>query len=132
MRQGYLASSERAVVRVRVDGARGVLTIKGRTDGISRAEFEYEIPADDARQMLSTLAGAVVEKTRYRIPHGEHVWEVDVFSGANAGLVVAEIELSSPDEPFDRPSWLGAEVSHDPRYRNSLLAVEPFTRWPRR
>jgi adenylate cyclase len=132
MRQGYIASSDRAVVRIRVEGARAVLTIKGRTTGVSRPEYEYEIPVDDAEQMLATLAGALVEKVRYRIPLDKHVWEVDVFGGANAGLVVAEIELSSPDEPFARPAWIGAEVSHDPRYRNSALAQVPFTQWPRR
>ncbi|GMV23850.1 MAG: CYTH domain-containing protein [Acidimicrobiia bacterium] len=132
MRQGYIASSDRAVVRIRLEGARGVLTIKGRTTGVSRAEYEYEIPAGEADQMLASLAGALVEKTRYHVPHGGHVWDVDVFAGANAGLVMAEVELASPDEDFERPAWLGEEVSHDPRYRNSALAADPFTRWPRR
>lgn len=132
MRQGYIASSDRAVVRIRLEGDHGVLTIKGRTTGVSRAEYEFEIPVDEARQMLGTLVGVVVEKTRYHVPCGAHVWDVDVFAGANAGLVMAEVELASPDEDFERPAWLGEEVSHDPRYRNSALAADPFTRWPRR
>ena len=102
MAQGYLARGDAATVRVRVSGGHAWLTVKGRGDGLSRPEFEYGIPADEARAMLAMVPG-VVEKTRRRVPVGAHVWEVDVFEGENAGLVVAEVELTSPDEAFERP-----------------------------
>jgi adenylate cyclase len=123
--QGYVFSDEAVSVRVRTKGDKAFLTIKGAAEGISRAEFEYEIPWDDAEAMLDKVcqAGKVI-KTRYELPSGPHVWEVDVFEGALAGLVVAEIELSSEDEAFERPDWLGEEVSDDPRYLNARLAVE--------
>jgi adenylate cyclase len=128
--QGYLASTERATVRVRVKGDRGFLTIKGVTQGVTRHEFEYEIPVGEAREMLGGLSILpVIEKTRHRVPVGQHLWEVDVFAGANAGLVLAEIELTAEDESFERPVWAGEEVSDDPRYRNSSLARHPFGQW---
>lgn len=129
--QFYLGEGFDPAVRVRIlDGSRAVLTIKGRVEGFSAAEFEYEIPVADAHEMRDRLNhSAVVAKTRHEISHAGHVWEVDVFEGANAGLVVAEIELSSEDEAFDRPDWCGAEVSHDNRYRNVSLARAPFTSW---
>jgi adenylate cyclase len=128
--QGYLASTERATVRVRVKGAQGFVTIKGVTEGVTRHEFEYEIPVEEAQEMLGGLCILpVIEKTRHRVPVGKHVWEVDVFAGANAGLVVAEIELTAEDEAFERPRWAGEEVSDDPRYRNSSLARHPFGQW---
>ena len=128
--QGYISSSAGVSVRVRTKGDKAFLTIKGAADGISRAEFEYEIPWDDAEAMLGKVcqAGKVV-KTRYELPRGEHVWEVDVFEGENAGLVVAEIELGSADEAFERPDWLGVEMSEDPRYLNARLAVAPYQSW---
>jgi adenylate cyclase len=128
--QGYISSDAGVSVRVRTKGDKAYLTIKGAADGISRAEFEYEIPWDDAEAMLDKVchAGKVV-KTRYELPRGGHVWEVDVFEGENAGLVVAEIELGSADEAFERPDWLGEEVSEDPRYLNARLAVAPHQRW---
>ena len=107
-----------------------MLNIKNATLDISRAEFEYPIPLEDAEALLEGLCDErVVEKTRYRIPFAGHVWEVDEFCGANAGLVVAEIELEHEDEAFARPPWLAAEVSGDPRYLNSNLALHPFTEW---
>ena len=128
--QAYICATGRATVRVRIAGARAWLTLKGRSEGISRTELEYPIPCADAELCLAELcAEGVVAKTRYRVPHGGHTWEVDVFEGANAGLVVAEIELGSEQEPFDRPAWLGEEVSGDPRYANSQLAERPFSRW---
>lgn len=127
--QGYLSDAVDATVRVRVVGDQGFLTIKGRSQGISRSEFEYPIPVADAEQLLAMCSAGRIDKIRYRIPHASHLWEVDVFSGANQGLVVAEIELASEDEPFSRPDWLGEEVSHDPRYFNSQLSRTPFSSW---
>lgn len=128
--QGYLASSPRATVRARVKGSEGVLTIKGATRGISRAEYEYAIPAEDARAMLDDLAeGGIIDKVRYRVRAGRHIWEVDVFAGDNDGLVLAEIELESENEAFERPDWLGEEVSADPRYYNASLAQNPYQHW---
>ncbi len=128
-RQGYLKSDEQATVRVRVAGDQAYLTIKGATTGITRLEFEYEIPVADADQLLTHLCSALVEKWRYRIPVANHVWEVDEFLGSNAGLVLAEVELSSEDEQIVLPAWVGAEVSHDPRYYNACLATVPYTTW---
>jgi adenylate cyclase len=129
-RQGYLAGGDKASVRVRVEGEKGNLNIKGATLGVRRQEFEYPIPLEDANAMLDTLSsGRLVEKTRYCVPVGGHVWEVDVFEGENAGLVVAEIELDHEDEPFVMPEWAGAEVSHDPRYYNVYLSQHPFKEW---
>lgn len=128
--QGYLASTPALTVRVRLAGEQGRLTIKGATHGICRSEYEYAIPAEDAQAMLNELAEtAIVEKTRYLVPAGEHNWEVDVFAGENAGLVLAEIELSAEDEAFERPAWLGVEVSDEPRYFNANLARHPFRHW---
>jgi adenylate cyclase len=125
LRQGYLPNGGAAtapVVRVRLAGADGFLTIKG-PGLLSRAEFEYPIPAADAEAMLASLCTPpVVEKTRTRVAHGGLVWEVDVFAGHLAGLVMAEVELASADQPFARPDWAGAEVTGDKRYQNNALA----------
>jgi len=130
MRQGYLLGSERASVRVRIAGARANLNIKSATLGVTRQEYEYPIPLDDAHEMLDTLCQTpLIEKTRYHVRHGEHTWEVDVFAGDNAGLVVAEIELGHVDETFERPPWLGEEVSDDPRYYNVCLVRHPYRDW---
>ncbi len=130
LRQGYLCSDVERNVRVRLAGGKARLTIKGRAEGITRAEYEYDIPLDDARELLDTLCQRpLIEKTRYRIPLGEHTWEVDEFHGDNAGLVVAEVELGSADESFERPAWLGTEVSDDPRYLNANLARTPYSAW---
>jgi adenylate cyclase len=129
--QGYLARGD-VTVRARIRGERAYLTIKGRSQGIARSEFEYEIPVPDAEAMLTELAeGPVVEKTRHLIDVGGHTWELDVFAGANEGLVMAEIELADADEQFDLPQWAGEEVSDDPRYYNVNLAREPFSQWGR-
>lgn len=128
-RQGYLRT-EGATVRVRLAGEQGFLTIKGPTQGIGRAEFEYPIPAADARELLDTLcARPQIEKRRRRIPFGGHVWEVDEFLGENAGLVVAEVEVGDEAEAFEKPDWVGEEVSHDRRYANSALAERPYRTW---
>ncbi len=131
MVQGYLAVSTELTVRVRRAGDEGFLTIKGKTVGISRLEYEYRIPVCDAEEMLALCAGGLVAKTRHEVPSGAHVFEVDVFSGENTGLVMAELELASEDEPFERPAWLGEEVSYDRRYTNSALARCPFQTWKR-
>jgi CYTH domain-containing protein len=127
--QGYLCADRHRTVRVRIAGETGFLTIKGPTEGIRRAEFEYEIPAEEAWSLLALCLPGVIDKTRYRIHYGAHVWEVDVFHGDNAGLVVAEVELADESISPELPNWLGAEVSSDPRYFNSQLAVMPYKRW---
>lgn len=128
-RQGYLSSVPERTVRVRVAGEQGFLTIKGVNRGLARAEFEYPIPLADAEALLVLCETPLIEKTRYRIQHGAHLWEVDEFHGVNAGLVVAEVELRSADEEPERPDWVGAEVSDDPRYFNASLVKCPFTTW---
>jgi CYTH domain-containing protein len=127
--QGYLNRDRNRTVRVRIAGAKAYLTIKGSPEGLARAEFEYEIPVDDAVQMLKLCDGPLVEKIRHKINHHGMVWEVDEFLGANLGLVVAEIELDAPDQEFARPDWLGEEVSSDLRYFNSNLAMKPYSTW---
>lgn len=130
--QGYLSRDKDCTVRVRIAGEQAFLTIKGKTEGASRQEFEYPVPLADAESLMALCQGPVIRKTRRRIPLGKHVWEVDEFFGDNAGLVVAEIELKSADEDFARPDWLGQEVTHDARYYNSALSELPYTRWPER
>lgn len=128
--QGYLIGAREASVRVRIEDERANLNIKSATLGIYRQEYEYPIPLADAREMLDTLCEKpVIEKTRYHVKHAGHTWEVDVFEGDNAGLVVAEIELASETETFEQPDWLGEEVSADPRYYNVSLVKHPFKAW---
>ncbi len=130
IQQGYLAQDERSAIRVRIFGEQAHLNIKATEDGIHRHEFEYGIPLEDARALFEhVVKGPVVEKVRHELPVGPHLWEIDEFLGANAPLVVAEIELASADEPFERPAWLGQEVSTDRRYYNSSLARKPFSQW---
>jgi len=129
-RQGYLVRDPDTTVRVRIAGSSGFLTIKGRVDHLARPEFEYDIPIDEAREMLDLWCGQqVIEKNRYRILYGHCIWEVDEFLGENAGLVIAEIELSSVEQGFDRPEWVGDEVSGDIRYYNSYLVKHPYRTW---
>lgn len=131
MRQGYLAADPRCSVRVRIAGDEATLNIKSATLGVARSEFEYPLPLAEARELLTLFCGGrSVDKVRYYVPRGRHVWEIDVFEGRNRGLVVAEIELASEDEAFESPDWLGAEVSSDPRYYNSCLVDRPFDTWP--
>ncbi len=129
-RQGYLIGSARASVRVRIEGEVARLNIKSATLGVRRSEYEYPIPVADAEELLETLCEQpLVEKTRYHVAVGAHRWEVDVFAGDNAGLVVAELELADESEAFEHPPWLGEEVSHDPRYYNVMLARHPYREW---
>lgn len=124
--QGYLSSGS-STVRVRMADNQAWLTIKGPTHGLSRTEFEYPIPAADAREMLSSLCtGTRIEKTRHLVPHLGDIWEVDEFHGLNQGLVLAELEMDNEAYVFARPAWLGNEVSADPRYTNSSLALNPL------
>ena len=127
--QGYLAADKKRAVRVRLAGDHAWLTVKGPTKGVERLEFEYEIPAADARAMLILCERPWIEKRRYLERCGAHTWEIDCFRGENEGLVVAEIELSAADEMFEHPTWLGAEVSDDSRYLNASLMRLPFSRW---
>jgi len=130
MRQGYLVADPVRTVRVRIEGERAVITIKSKTTGASRGEWEYEIPVPDAAELLDRLCEQpLVEKVRHRIGYQGHTWEVDEFQGENAGLVVAEIELDSEDEAFDTPDWIGREVTGDPRYYNSSLIRLPYAKW---
>ncbi|HRY14668.1 MAG: CYTH domain-containing protein [Candidatus Competibacteraceae bacterium] len=130
MRQGYLTSDARCSVRVRVAGNQGFLNLKSGTLGIQRSEYEYSIPLTEAEEILDTLCEKpLLEKTRHYLHVGEHLWEIDEFAGDNTGLIVAEVELQRPDEPFIRPDWAGEDVSHDIRYYNSQLARHPYRNW---
>ena len=129
-RQGYLNSAKERTVRVRTVGDKAFLTIKGITVGATRAEYEYEIPFVDCNALLDNLAEKpLIEKKRYKIKQGEFVWEIDEFFGDNKGLIVAEVELTSEDQAFPKPEWVGDEVTGDPRYFNSNLIKHPFTKW---
>ena len=127
--QAYLSIDPNPTVRIRIAGDQAFLTIKGRTKTISRPEFEYEIPVDDAQEMMKMAISNPVEKIRYKIMHEGFLWEVDVFLEKNEGLVMAELELESENQEFPRPDWLLAEVSDDRRYYNSYLSVHPFQEW---
>ncbi len=130
--QGYLCSEKGRTVRIRIFGDEARLTVKGATDGISRAEYEYPIPAADAREILERLCERpFIDKTRYLAAFAGRTWEVDVFHGDNEGLVMAEIELDSADATVELPPWAWKEVSDDPRYFNSKLAKRPFSTWSR-
>ncbi len=131
MAQGYLGG-DLASVRVRLEGDQAMLNIKSRQGGISRLEFEYPIPPDEAREMLARLAGDQVSKTRHFVRHQGSLWEIDEFNGLNGGLIVAEIELDHGDQAFAAPPWLGREVSYDERFYNARLAQLPFGAWPDR
>jgi adenylate cyclase len=129
-RQGYIATKRNTTVRVRLAGNQGYLTIKGATQGISRAEYEYPIPAEDAQEMLDNLCEPpLIEKTRYKITVGDLVWEVDEFAGENQGLIVAEVELKDANQKINLPEWIGQEVSDDPRYYNANLVQYPYSQW---
>jgi adenylate cyclase len=130
IRQGYLSTQPDRVVRVRIEDAMATLTIKGRSVGATRGEWEYPIPLQDADELLTTLCERpLIEKTRTRIKHDGMVWEVDEFFGENLGLIVAELELQSEDQRFAKPDWVGEEVTHDARYFNANLLKHPFTAW---
>ena len=128
--QGYLSSEPERTVRVRIAGDLATLNIKGKTEGATRSEWEYPIPVAEAEDLLARLCEQpLIDKIRYRIPYAGMVWEVDEFFGENAGLVVAEIELESEDQAFEKPDWVGEEVTHDARYFNASLIRRPFSRW---
>jgi CYTH domain-containing protein len=130
-RQGYLSTDPERTVRVRtVHSDQGFVTIKGKTVGSRRSEFEYAIPYADAQEMLDTLClRPLIEKTRYRIPHAGLVWEIDEFGGDNSGLVVAEVEMTDENQPLEAPDWIGKDVTADPRYYNANLVARPFSQW---
>jgi adenylate cyclase len=131
LRQGYLANTPRASMRVRLAGSQGWLSVKAMTVGLARAEFEYPIPAAEAEHMLGQLCeGPGIEKWRHEVVHDGSAWEIDEFLGENAGLVIAELELETEEQPFTRPAWLGAEVTSEERYYNFRLAQHPYRLWP--
>ena len=127
--QGYLTKDTDKTVRVRLKGGRGFLTIKGKTENLMRQEFEYEIPVADAEKLLALCGDGVVSKRRHKETYDGFLWEIDVFDGKNAPLVMAEIELPTEDTKFSKPSWVGEELSFDKRYFNSYLAEHPFGTW---
>jgi adenylate cyclase len=129
--QGYLSSIPERTVRVRVKGDKAYLTIKGMTNetGMSRFEWEKEIPVDEAKSLLFLCEKGVIDKTRYEVKINQHVYEVDAFHGKNNGLIIAEIELDSEAEAFEKPNWLGQEVTNDKRYYNSNLSLNPYSNW---
>jgi len=129
IKQGYICSERGRTVRVRVRDDKAYLTIKGPSNGISRFEWEREITLEDAKALLELCRGGYIDKTRYLVPQGKHIFEVDEFYGDNEGLVFAELELKSEDEEFERPDWLGAEVSGDRHYYNSQLLLDPYKNW---
>jgi len=129
MSQGYLSNDPERTVRVRIAGEKAWLTIKGKSEGISRAEFEYEIPVSDAGELLGLCLPTVIDKTRYEVNFEGHLWEIDVFHGENTGLVVAEVELENEDISPEMPPWIGSEVSGDVRYFNSKLSEQPYRFW---
>lgn len=129
-RQGYLSTKKGCTVRVRLVGNQGYLTIKGLTEGFSRAEYEYPIPAEDAQEMLDNLCERpLIEKTRYKIEFTDLIWEVDEFAGENQGLIIAEVELPDANYPLELPDWIGKEVSDEPKYYNVNLAQHPYSQW---
>lgn len=129
MIQAYLGLAPHPTVRIRLAGEKAFLTIKGRSNSIARPEFEYEVPVEDATELFKMAISFPVEKTRYEVMHEGFLWEVDVFSGKNSGLVLAEIELESENQEFPYPDWILKEVSNDMRYYNSYLSGRPFQEW---
>ena len=129
--QGYLSSIPERTVRVRIKGNKGFLTIKGASNesGLSRFEWEKEIPVDEAKELLKLCEKGAIDKTRFEVKLGNHVIEIDEFHGENEGLIMAEIELESETEIFEKPSWLGEEVTNDKRYYNSYLSKNPYKNW---
>lgn len=128
-RQGYLLTDPNKTIRVRQTTDKGFLTIKGISVGATRAEYEYEIPVEEAKELLDQFSVAELSKIRYKIALDDHIWEVDVFFGKNEGLIVAEIELSTEDENFSIPGWIDREVTGEERYYNSNLVTEPYQTW---
>ncbi len=130
IRQAYLARNEKMSLRVRIeDGAKATMTVKSAGASMRRLEFEYPVPVGDAEALLALRYGAVIEKLRYKHSRQGLVWEIDVFQGENAGLAIAEIELPHEETEFEKPGWVGREITSDARYSNASLAAEPFTKW---
>ena len=127
--QGYLSSQPERTVRVRIKGENGYLTIKGKSEGFSRYEWEKEINIEEAEKLLQLCESGVIDKIRYDVIVGTHIFEVDVFYGENEGLILAEIELERENETFEKPNWLGTEVTEDVKYYNSYLSKHPFKTW---
>ena len=131
--QGYLSSVPERIVRVRIKGDKGFITVKGlcNSSGVSRFEWERELPVDEVKALLDLAEPGIIDKTRYLVKNtdGVHIWEIDEFHGDNEGLVIVEVELSDENDPFDRPDWLGEEVTGDPRYFNSMLMKNPYKNW---
>jgi len=129
IKQGYLNSNHERTTRVRIKGDKGFLTVKGKSNGTKRLEFEYEIPLDDANEMLQLCEKPIIEKIRYEIHINDDIWEIDEFDGDNKGLLVAEVELENENQEVTIPEWIGTEVSHENKYFNSSLIKNPFSRW---
>lgn len=130
LQQGYICNQSNTTVRVRIGKGKAILNIKSATVGIRRSEFEYEIPLQEGEAILESVARKpIIDKVRYKVRHGAHVWDLDVFGGENQGLIVAEVELASEDESFDKPGWAGNEVSGDARYYNASLVTCPYSQW---
>ncbi|BAF72146.1 CYTH domain-containing protein [Sulfurovum sp. NBC37-1] len=130
IKQGYIPTAGTATVRIRISDDRAFLTLKGKAKGLTRSEFEYGIPVEEAEMMLTELCtSSHIKKKRYLIPYGDHTWELDIFEGDNEGLIVAEIELQAEHETFQKPPWVTEEVSYDPHYRNAYLIDHPYSMW---
>ncbi len=129
IQQGYLCSDKEKTVRIRVSGKRAWITIKGESIGMSRAEFEYDIPFEEGSSLIGLCEKPIIDKKRYIIKTNEVIWEIDEFAGLNSGLTIAEVELENEEKTFDLPEWLGKEVTGDPKYYNSSLIKNPFTKW---
>jgi len=129
IRQGYLQTDPNKTIRVRTKGNKAYFTIKGKAVGASRLEFEYEIPVADANELLDKFCSNLVEKVRHYVVHEGKTWEIDVFAGLNAGLIVAEIELNSEEEMYTLPNWVAENVTSEVKYANSNLSITPFSKW---
>ncbi|OHX67564.1 CYTH domain-containing protein [Flammeovirga pacifica] len=129
--QGYICSDTDKTVRIRIKKEKGFITIKGKSDeeGLARYEWEKEIPLDEAEALLKLCSGGVIDKIRYEVVAGKHTYEVDVFEKENQGLIIAEVELSEKNETFEKPIWVGEEVTGDPKYYNAMLMKKPFSQW---
>lgn len=128
--QGYMGGNDKSSIRIRINGDSANLNIKSKTLGMLRSEYEYAIPLEDAREMLTTLCDRpYIDKTRFHVSHEGHLWEIDVFAGENEGLIVAELELDSADEAYNLPDWIGKEVTEEPRYYNICLVTHPYKNW---
>jgi len=128
--QGFIGTNDKTVVRARIKGDESFLTLKGEVKGFTCSEFEYQIPVDDAKNIINELcSGGVVDKTRYEITHENHTWEIDIFHGQNEGLVVAEVEVQSESESVSLPKWIVKEVTGDPKYFNVSLLSNPYSQW---